>query len=220
MGFFEDIEFIMSCIIHEHQTLLFSATMSDKIKKLAHDCLRDPKHITLISKRALPKSIEHYFFYTTNHIKYKELSKYLKKEKIVQMIIFCNARHLVNKLHSNIKKDFKNSEYIHAGLDQGKRSSIFRQFKQKKIRYLIATDVAGRGLDFSHVSHVVNWDFPRGEQYTHRTGRTGRMGRKGKSFTFVIKEDIPVLRELIKTINVEPIWIGKNPLIEKNIKQK
>lgn len=216
VGFFEDIEFIMSCIIHEHQTLLFSATMSDKIKELAHDCLRNPKHISLVAKRAIPKSIKHYFLYINNSMKYKELVKYFEREKIVQAIIFCNARHLVNKLYGRIKKDFKDAEYIHAGLDQGKRSSIFRQFKKKKIRYLIATDVAGRGLDFSHVSHVVNWDFPRGEQYTHRTGRTGRMGRKGKSFTFVIKDDIPALRDLIKTINVVPIWIGKNPLQKKN----
>lgn len=220
VGFIEDIEFIMSCILHEHQTLLFAATMADDIKKLAHDCLRDPRHISLIEKRAAPKSIEHYFAYLHSERKQTELIKYLKGENVNQVIIFCNARHRVDKLFRNLCKDLKDVKYIHAGLSQDKRTSIFRQFKRENVRHLIATDVAGRGLDFSHVSHIVNWDFPRdGEQYTHRTGRSGRMGRKGKAFTFVTGYDLPNLRKIISKNEITPCWLGKDPLQKNNMPQ-
>ncbi len=212
VGFLEDIEFIVSCILHEHQTLLFAATMADDIKKLADDCLKDPKHISLIKERAAPVSIEHWFAFLQPRNKQTELIKYFEAEKIQQVIIFCNARHVVDKLFVTLRKKIKDIEYIHAGLSQDKRSSIFRRFKSKKITHLIATDVAGRGLDFSKVSHVVNWDFPgAGEQYTHRTGRTGRMGRKGKAFTFITKYDLEGLGEVIRKNKITPLWIGQDP---------
>jgi ATP-dependent RNA helicase DeaD len=221
VGFLEDIEFILSCILHKHQTLLFSATMPDDIKILAHDCLRDPRHISLIAERPAPESIEHYFAYIHPKHKQTELIKYIKGEDVKQMLIFCNARYMVDKLFHDIRKELNSIEYIHAGLSQEKRSSIFARFKTRKVRYLIASDVAGRGLDFSHVSHVVNWNLPRGnEQYTHRTGRTGRMGRKGKALTFVTQNDIPNLRELIYKKKIVPCWIGKDPLQENNTQQK
>ncbi len=221
VGFLEDIEFIMSCIIREHQTLLFSATMPEDIKKLAHDCLRDPRHISLITERKAPTSIDHYFAYHHPKDKLAALTKYLKEEDVKQALVFCNARHMVDKLYSSIRKEFESVGYIHAGLSQDKRSSIFRQFKERKIRYLLASDVAGRGLDFSHVSHVVNWSLPRGrELYTHRTGRTGRMGRKGKALTFVTRHELPDLRELIDRNTITPCWIGKNPLRENKAPQE
>lgn len=212
VGFLEDIEFIISCILHKHQTLLFAATMADNIKKLAHDCLKNPEHISLIKERAVPISIEHWFAFLHPKNKQTELIKYLETEKIKQVIIFCNARHRVDKLFEALRKKIKDVEYIHAGLSQEKRSSIFRQFKSRKIICLIATDVVGRGLDFSKVSHVINWDFPgEGEQYTHRTGRTGRMGRKGKALTFVTKYDLESLRKLIIKNKTTPLWIGIDP---------
>ena len=92
---------------------------------------------------------------------------------------------------------------------------IFQKFKQQKIRYLIATDVAGRGLDFQHVSHVVNWNLPIGqEQYAHRTGRTGRMGRRGKTLTFILRHELPLLKKIIEHNKIKPHWIGKDPFDE------
>ncbi len=221
VGFLEDIEFIMSCILHKHQTLLFSATMPEDIKKLAHDCLNDPKHISLITKVATPESIEHYFAYHHPKDKMAELLKYLRSEEVKQVLIFGNARHIVDKLFSSIRKEFEDVGYIHAGLSQDKRSSVFRQFKNMKIRYLVASDVAGRGLDFSHVSHVVNWNMPKGKElYTHRTGRTGRMGKKGKALTFVTKHEIPDLSDLILRNNISPHWIGEDPLEKGGITKK
>lgn len=221
VGFLEDIEFILSCIIREHQTLLFSATMPEDIKKLAHDCLRDPRHISLITERKAPESIDHYFAYQHPKDKHAALVKYLKEEDVKQALIFCNARHVVDKMYDSIRKEFENVGYIHAGLSQDKRSSVFRQFKNMKIRYLLASDVAGRGLDFSHVSHVVNWNMPRGrESYTHRTGRTGRMGKRGKALTFVTKHELSDLQELITRNEISPCWIGKDPLQGNNTPQE
>jgi len=213
IGFLDDIEFIMSCILQKHQTLLFAATMDDAIKKLADKGLNNPQHISLIGDRPSPESIEHYFEYLNPKNKQLELMKYLESEDTQQVIIFCNARYKVDELFKSMKKDIKNIEYIHAGLSQDKRSSIYRNYRNNKVHCLIATDVAGRGLDFSNVSHVINWDFPGdGEQYTHRTGRSGRMGRKGKALTFLSKRDIPHLRTLIRKQKITPIWIGKDPL--------
>jgi ATP-dependent RNA helicase DeaD len=213
IGFLDDIEFIISCILQEHQTLLFAATMDDDIKKLADKGLHNPQHISLINDRPSPESIEHYFEYLHPKNKKPELMKYLEEEDTKQVLIFCNARYKVDELFKSMRKDVKDIEYIHAGLSQDKRSSIYRNYKNNKVRCLIATDVAGRGLDFSNVSHVINWDFPGdGEQYTHRTGRSGRMGRKGKALTFLSKRDIPNLRSLIRKQKITPLWIGEDPL--------
>jgi len=215
VGFLEDIERVMSCILHEHQTLLFSATMADDIKRLAHDCLREPEHISLIKKQASPLSIDHYFYYIHPKDKQRELIKYCKQEKVRQTIIFCNARHKVEKVASFLRDELNDVEYIHAGREQSKRTSIFNRFKREKIKYMVATDVAGRGLDFSHISHVINWDFPEGEQYTHRTGRAGRMGRKGKAFTFVTRHELQRLRDVILKKKIVPQWIGRDPLLDE-----
>ena len=217
VGFLSDIEFIFSCLVHEHQTMLFSATMPDEIKKLTATYLRDPQHISLIAKQAAPKSIEHYFKYIHPNAKQADLVDYFKTEKIRQAIIFCNARHQVDRLFGNLKKQVKDLDYIHGGLPQDKRTSIIRRFRQKKIHALIATDVAGRGLDFTNVSHIINWDFPRElEQYTHRTGRTGRMGKRGLAMTYIAKHDLSSLRKLINIKKVMPRWLGKDGLDPEN----
>ena len=213
VGFLSDIEFIMSCLVHEHQTMLFSATMADDIKKLTETYLRDPQHISMITKQASPKSIEHYFKYIHPNAKQADLVDYFQTEKIRQAIIFCNARHQVDRLFGSLKKQVKDLEFIHGGLAQEKRTSIIRRFRQQKIHALIATDVAGRGLDFTHVSHIINWDFPRELlQYTHRTGRTGRMGRRGLALTYIAKHDLSNLRKLLQTRKLTAHWLGKDGL--------
>ena len=211
-GFFAEIKLLLSCIIQNHQTILFSATMADNIKELAHECLHDPKHISLVKKRAAPASIEHCFYYLHPKDKESKLLQFIKEENINQAIIFCNARHLVDKLHRTLRDTIKHVDFIHAGIPQERRTSIIRKFRKKDIQFLIATDVAGRGLDFSHVSHVFNWDFPGGsEQYTHRTGRAGRMGRKGKAVTFVTSRDKSSFSKLIRNKKITPVWIGNDP---------
>ncbi len=212
-GFLPDIEFIMSCMIHKHQTLLFSATMKKEIKQITENHLDNPEHISLVNKQAIPQSIQHIFSYVYPKSKYEEMKKIILKEDIDQMIIFGNSRNSVETLYNQMKKDFKDVEYIHAGFLQRKRNSIFTMFRNKKIKFLIATDIAGRGLDFSHISHIINWFFPNNlEQYTHRTGRSGRMGKTGRVITFVTRFDIKALKELLMNVKISPLWLGKNPL--------
>ncbi len=212
-GFLEDIEFILSCIHVKHQTLLFSATMGHDTKRLAQDILIDPVTVNLISDIPSPQSITHQFLYLKPAGKMAALTDYLKTQNIRQTIIFCDARHTVDKLYRDLKQKFRDVEYIHGGLAQSVRSSIFSRFKRGRLRYLIATDVAGRGLDFSHVSHIINWDFPgESEKYTHRTGRTGRMGREGMALSFITKRDLHKVQNLLRKAKISATWLGENPL--------
>jgi ATP-dependent RNA helicase DeaD len=214
-GFLEDIEFLMSCLVNAHQTLMFSATMAEDIKKLADKYMNEPDFISLIDKTPSPKSIKHCFTFLSYHRKQSKLTEIFRQEEIEQAIIFCNSRTGVDKLYRSFKGQIENLDFIHGGLNQDLRSSIFWKFKSKKIKTLITTDVTGRGVDFSHVTHVINWDLPFAiEQYTHRTGRTGRMGRTGKAITFVTKNDLFTLKKIIQTKDISPVWIGQDPFLQ------
>ncbi len=221
MGFVDDVDFIMSCMIQDHQTLFFSATMPKEILRLTEKYLKDPVTIDLNKNKAAPSSLVHYFKHLKNiHEHYHELLNYIKGEDISQAIVFSNSRHGGEKLFKHLLKDLDSVEFIHGGMEQGRRTSIFNRFKRKEIKYMVATDVAGRGLDFSHVSHVINFEFPRDiEAYTHRTGRTGRMGRKGQALTFVTGRDFGRFRYLLKVNNLTPTWVGDEPDIKRPAKR-
>ncbi|MBF0197694.1 MAG: DEAD/DEAH box helicase [Planctomycetes bacterium] len=216
MGFYEDIEFIMSCMVHEHQTLMFSATMAKDIEDLANKCLHHPVKIKLNKDRKAPQSLEHQFQYLPHHARLEALKTILDDPEVKQAIIFINSRHFGETLQKQLKDHYKSLDYIHGGLEQNLRSSIFNKFKSARIKFLIATDVAGRGLDFSRVTHVINYDYPGSKEgYTHRTGRAGRMGRKGVARTFVTPRDLAYLSKLIQTHSIEPVWIGTKPNLDK-----
>jgi len=215
MGFIEDMDFIMSCLVHEHQTLLFSATMPREIDKLAQKFLTDPVRIELNKDQKAPQSLRHCFFHSGRD-RLKTLTDYIEGHEIEQAIFFCNSRDKGGELQRSLRNKIKSIEYIHGGLDQDRRTSIFTRFREKQIKFLIATDVAGRGLDFTHVTHVINYDFPfNNEMYTHRTGRTGRMGRTGIALTIVTDRDLGNLKRLLKTNGVEPEWVGQEPDLSK-----
>ena len=212
MGFWDDVQFILSCIMSEHQTLLFSATMPKEIEKLIEGFLDSPKKIVLTGTRKAPQSLDHCFQSIKHHDRNKHLLDYLNNTKTEQVIIFCNSRHATADLYKEFKSKFKSMDFIHGGLDQNVRTSIFNRFKQGKVKYMIATDVAGRGLDFSKVTHVVNYDTPRElENYTHRSGRAGRMGRKGTAFSFITPRDRDLLKRVIAHHEITPVWIGEEP---------
>ena len=212
MGFIDDIRFIVSCIVHEHQTLLFSATMPEKVAQLASQFLKDPVHIKLNRDQVAPQSLIHTFRYVEPRDRLRTLMSYLDNGDVRQAIIFCNSRHGGEKLMDSLRKEYRSIEFIHGGLEQSTRTSIFRRFRNKDIQLMIATDIAGRGLDFSHVSHVINYDFPLfKENYTHRTGRAGRMGREGVALSLVTHRDLRTLESVVRSNKIEPVWIGEAP---------
>jgi len=220
MGFIEDIDFILSCLIHEHQTLFFAATMPDEIDRLIRLYLKEPVRMELNKEQVAPPSLVHHFQYMGRRGRLNALIEYLKREKISQAIIFCNSRHHGEKLTRELEGKFKSIGYIHGGLEQSRRTSIFERFRRNEITFMVATDIAGRGLDFSHVSHVINYDYPRGlESYTNRTGRTGRMGRSGIAMTFVTDQELMVLKSLLKMNRIDPVWHGNIPNLHAITKQ-
>jgi ATP-dependent RNA helicase DeaD len=212
MGFISDVEFIISCLVHDHQFLMFSATMPKEIERLARKYLRDPLTIYLGSGHSAPTSLEHHFLATKPQNRVESLLAYLDEDRPSQAIIFCNSRRNAEKLHSHLKSKFPSTEMIHGGLDQARRTSLFNRFRRMEIKVMVATDLAGRGLDFTHATHVINYDFPvTTDIYTHRTGRTARMGRKGIALTLYTQRDLGNLRAVIKTNRLQPVWHGPQP---------
>ncbi len=212
MGFITDVEFVISCLIHEHQTLLFSATMPKEVERLAKKYLKDPLTIYMNKGQTAPQSLQHHFLYVQPRHRLESLMKYLKEAKPKQAIIFCNSRNNAEKLYDHLKGDVASTEIIHGGLDQSRRTSLFNRFRKMDIKIMVATDLASRGLDFSHASHVINYDFPANkEAYTHRTGRTARMGRKGVAMTLCTKSDLYNVKAVITINRITPIWQGETP---------
>ena len=212
MGFIEDVDFILSCMIHEHQNLFFAATMPPEIDRLIRTHLKNPVRIELNKEQVAPQSLVHHFQYAGQKDRLKALVDYLKNEKISQALIFCNSRHHGEKLARELDAHFKSIGYLHGGLEQPKRKSLYERFRRNEITLMVATDVAGRGLDFSHISHVINYDYPGNlESYIHRTGRTGRMGRSGTAMTFITGQELKSLKTLLKTNRIDPVWHGAAP---------
>ena len=218
MGFVENVDFIFSCIMHDVQTLLFSATMPKAVARLAKTYQKDPVQIALNKDQIAPQSLTHCFKVVTNANQEDQLHEYLRSNKVGQGLVFCNSRSRSSQLYRTLRSTQPSVEIIHGGLDQPQRSSVFRKFKSKEIDLLVATDVAARGLDFNKVTHVFNFDFPKTEEaYTHRTGRAGRMGREGVAVTFVTSRDLGALRRLISTNGIEPVWLGGEPELRSSL---
>jgi ATP-dependent RNA helicase DeaD len=192
MGFITDIEFVIDCLVHEHQTLLFAATMPSQIKHLAKKYLKNPVTIELNIDQVAPQSLCHHFRQVKGLEKFPTLLKYIRDTKPAQAIIFCNSRRNCINLYDRLKDEIDSVDFLHGGIEQSKRTSIFRQFKKKQIQTIVATDIASRGLDFSHVTDVINYDFPLNPQaYTH------------------------TLKEVIETNNIKPVWLNAEPQLDK-----
>jgi ATP-dependent RNA helicase DeaD len=211
-GFLEDIEFVFSCLIHQHQTLLFSATMPADINRLADKYLNEPIRVRLNQQQIAPQSLSHRFQFVAQDARLSTLQGMMSGEAIKQAIVFCNSRLNAERLFHKLKDKHAKVEMVHGGMEQQKRSSVIRRLRNRQVRFMIATDLAGRGLDFTHVSHVINYDFPRSPiTYTHRTGRAGRMGREGTAVTLVTHRDLGAVKRLITANGLSPAWIGGEP---------
>lgn len=195
MGFIDDIEFILKEMPEERQTLLFSATMPDEIKRLALRYMRDPHHIAVSPQQLTVPQIEQIFYEVRPAFKTEALCRVLDMEDVERGICFCRTKKGVDELVEGLQARGYLAEGIHGDMNQAQRSRVMARFKEGGVELLIATDVAARGLDIPDVTHVFNYDIPQDpESYVHRIGRTGRAGRTGTAITFISSREFPQLR--------------------------
>ena len=175
-----DIEKIMKRCPTERQTLLLSATMSDEVERLAKRFMNEPARVDLSEKDVANKSIRQYYISVDPDRKITLLARLLLQERPQQVLVFTRTKRGAEKLHKAFNKKLKNIAMIHGDLPQQKRDRVIKDFRSGKTRMLIATDVVGRGIDISGISHIINYDVPEFcDDYVHRIGRTGRAGAEG-----------------------------------------
>jgi ATP-dependent RNA helicase DeaD len=200
MGFIEDIESILETVPSTRQTLLFSATMPDPIRRIAERFMTEPEVIKVKSKEVTVSNIEQYFTKVTEKEKFDVLSRLIDVQSPELAIVFGRTKRRVDELSRALSIRGYLAEGIHGDLSQARRMTVLKKFKEGRIDILIATDVAARGLDISGVTHVYNFDIPQDpESYVHRIGRTGRAGKKGMSITFVTPREMGYLRVVEQT---------------------
>ena len=201
MGFKKEIEDIIKVIPKTRQTLCFSATLDSDVKKLAYRYMRNPVSISVEKESVTLESIKQQVVETTDRGKQEALFSVLDQDRPFMAIIFCRTKVRVDALEEEMYKRGYNCEKLHSDILQSKREKIMKSFRNGDIQYLIATDVAARGLDISGVGHIYNYDIPESpESYIHRIGRTGRAGESGYTCLFVASKDIELLNNIEKAI--------------------
>ena len=195
MGFLEDIETIISKVPATRQTLLFSATMPEPIKRIGVKFMRQPEHVAIKAKEMTASLIDQYYVRCKDFEKFDIMTRLFDVQTPELTIIFGRTKRRVDELARGLELRGYKAEGIHGDLSQQKRMSVLRAFKNGQLDILVATDVAARGLDISGVTHVYNYDIPQDpESYVHRIGRTGRAGNDGASVTFVTPNEMSYLR--------------------------
>ncbi|HXF77954.1 MAG TPA: DEAD/DEAH box helicase [Usitatibacter sp.] len=202
MGFIPDIKRIIALIPAARQTLLFSATFSDEIRKLAQQFQKDPAKVEVARRNEPIALVTQYVHFIDANRKRELLSHLVKKNDWDQVLVFTKTKHGANRLASQLQKDRINADAIHGNKSQNARIKALEDFKQGKVKVLVATDIAARGLDIEDLPHVVNFDLPHvPEDYVHRIGRTGRAGATGEALSLVCAEDRPLLGAIERLIN-------------------
>jgi ATP-dependent RNA helicase DeaD len=202
IGFRPDIERILKRCPSARQTLLLSATVPPPIAKLAERYMRDPQTVNFSPKDIAVETIEQFYFTVDPHRKFDLLVRLLAREQPHQAIVFCRTKRGTEKVYLRLAKKFKDVEAIHGDLNQTARDRVMAAFRSGKIKILVATDVIGRGIDVTSISHIINYDIPAFcDDYVHRVGRTGRMGREGIAFTFVAPDEGYELTRIEERIN-------------------
>lgn len=201
MGFIPDIDKIKKLIPEKCQTLLFSATLSDEIKKITKRFLKSPIEVFATRPSQTAETIEEYLIKFSEENKRALLQTLIQQERPKNAIIFCNRKRDISTLCQFLCKNKYNAAPLHGDLQQSERTRTLQDFKDGQIQFLIASDVAARGIDVEALSYVVNFDVPTNpEEYIHRIGRTGRAGHTGKAYTFVSKKDTKQLKLIEKLI--------------------
>lgn len=201
MGFKKEVEDIIKVTPKNRQTLCFSATLDSDVKKLAYKYMNKPMSISVQKESVTLEAIKQEVVETTDRKKQESLFNVLNEDRPFMAIIFCRTKIRVDTLEEAMHLNGFNCEKLHSDIQQSKRERIMKSFRNGDIQYLIATDVAARGLDISGVSHIYNYDIPENpESYIHRIGRTGRAGEKGYTCLFVAPKDMEILNSIEEAI--------------------
>lgn len=205
MGFLPQITDILSFLPEERQTLLFSATLPPDIQRMAERRMRTPEFITLSGDHVGALAIQHYVYHSTGD-KLGNLAQIIEVENPESAIVFCNTRDDTRKVAAALQSRGYQADWLNADLAQSDREKVMAATRKGALRFLVATDVAARGIDISHLTHVINYGLPESaENYVHRTGRTGRAGRTGTAITLLDPSDIGALYLLRLTYKIRPL---------------
>jgi len=201
MGFIHDIKKVLALLPKKRQNLLFSATFSDDIKRLADSLLNSPKLIEVARRNTASELVEQLVHPVDKAKKRALLSYLIKKGNWKQVLVFTRTKHGANKLSGQLEKDGISSAAIHGNKSQGARTKALANFKAGTTRVLVATDIAARGIDIDQLPHVVNFELPNiSEDYVHRIGRTGRAGSEGEAISLVCVDELQYLKDIEKLI--------------------
>ncbi len=196
-GFLEDVEVLLDTLAADRQLLLFSATMPDRVRALAHRYMTDPRELKIEAEHVTLDTITQTVVDTTEETKLDQLCGIINEKQPYLMMVFCMTRQRVHQVTMELAKRGYLADELHGELTQVQRTLVMKRFRSAELQILVTTDIAARGLDIEGVSHVVNFDIPRStEDYIHRIGRTGRAGRTGEAVTFVNARQYDQLRRI------------------------
>jgi len=203
MGFLPDIRKVLKQLPAHRQTLLFSATMPDDIRKLAHEILRQP--VTVQVDHTVPlATVSHALYPVVEHLKSALLTKLLEQAGGSTVLIFTRTKHRAKRLAQRLHDQGLDATSLQGNLSQNRRKAALEGFREGKFNIMVATDIASRGIDISQITHVINFDVPdTTEAYTHRIGRTGRAAKTGDAFTFVTHEDEAMVRDIERALGAK-----------------
>lgn len=230
MGFLDQVESIISNLKKERITMLFSATMPQQIELICKKHMKDSIRIDIETEKSHESKINQFYYQISEKDKESLLNEIIYTQRPERCIIFCNTRDRVEKIIRIMKKKNYSCIGLHGGMEQGIRLSTIQKFKRGQFRFLVATDVAARGIHIDEVSHVVNYDMPlEKENYVHRIGRTGRAGKTGTAISMVLNSEKELMKEIenfiekelvcTKRVNISEIEEGKI-LFESKVQMK
>jgi ATP-dependent RNA helicase RhlE len=211
MGFIHDVKKLIAALPQKRQSLFFSATMPPEIVKLAHTILNNPVKVEVTPISSTVEIIEQYLYYVDRDYKSALLKHILEDQKLISILVFTRTKHGADKLAKYLSKANIPADAIHGNKSQNARQRALSDFKERKIRVLVASDIAARGIDIDELSCVVNYEVPNiPETYVHRIGRTGRAGKEGIAISFCDTTERPFIRDIHKLI-------GKNiPIVDNH----
>ena len=216
MGFINDIRKVIAMLPLKRQTIFFSATLPNEIRSLVAKTLNNPVHIELSHPNSSAETVKHSMYFVDRLHKRDLLHHILKEDDVESALVFTRTKHGADKLVRALGKLGIRSDAIHGNKSQGQRQRALNDFKHKKLRVLIATDVASRGIDVEDLSHVINFDLPETpETYVHRIGRTGRAGAAGIALSFCGRDEMDLLKDIHRHLKSNIPVINEHPFVSK-----